>query len=140
MPRFLPAILLILATPACVIVDDDNDPPADTSAVIVTDACAGIEGNVTAATVTGDALTFTVEYGGCAANEVWACWDGSFLESSPVQVPLTVRHRDAGQCDALLTTTRTVDLTPVIDAYTDAYGGADIMILRVDDVSATWEP
>lgn len=140
MSRLSPACLgLLLALSGC-IVAEEHEPPTNTASVILSDRCAGLPGDVSTATIAGDTLTFTTQYGGCGSTEAWACWDGAFLESSPVQVPIVVHHADAGNCDAWLSTTRTVDLSPVIDAYADAYGGVDPMILRLDDVRVTWQP
>ena len=81
----------------------------------------------------------TAAYGGCSAAPVWACWDGSFLESYPVQVPIAIHSADGG-CDALFTETISVSLDPVIDGYIDSYGETDAMVLRVGEFSPRWEP
>jgi hypothetical protein len=136
----LAAALLLL--PSCIIVvdEDPDDPPSDTSAVIVTDVCPGDPSYVDGAEVVGDRLVVTASYGGCGSTQVWACWDGVFLESNPVQVPIAIHNEPAGDCDALFTDTISVSLEPVLDGYIDAYGGADTIILRVGEFSPTWTP
>lgn len=134
---------LALLLPACVIVVDEppsDDPPSDTSAVIVTDRCPGQAAFVENAEVVGDRLVVTAGYSGCGAAEVWACWDGSFRESFPVQAPIVIHHADAGFCDAYITSTISVSLDPVIDAYQDGYGTLDPIVLQVGDFSLRWEP
>jgi hypothetical protein len=121
--------LVLLALPACIIVVDEepDDPPADTSEVVVTSSCSGEPSSVDTA-------------GGCGSTQTWACWDGTFLESFPVQVPIAIHHAPAGDCDAYLTDTISVRLDPVIDGYIDAYGGTDPIMLRVGDFSPVWQP
>lgn len=132
----------LLVLPSCVIVvdEDPDDPPSDTSEVIVTPSCTGDPSYVDSAEVVGDRLVVTASYGGCASTQTWACWDGSFLESYPVQAPIAIHHAPAGDCDAYLTDTISVSLDPVIDGHVDAYGGTDTMILRVGDFSPIWQP
>jgi hypothetical protein len=142
-PARLACLLVSLRLlPSCVIVLDEepDGPPADTSAVIVTDVCPGDPSAVESAEVVGDRLVVTSGYGGCGPTLSWACWDGTFLESYPVQVPIAIHHEPAGDCDAYITETISVSLAPVIDGYVDAYGAADTMILRVGDFSPVWEP
>lgn len=134
---------LLLALPACVFIVDDppsDEPPPDTSAVLVTDRCPGDPAFVENAEVVGDRLVVTAGYGGCGATEVWACWDGAFAESFPVQASIAIHHADAGLCDAYITTTISVSLDPVIDAYADGYGTLDPITLHVGDFTLLWEP
>ncbi len=136
-------LALLLTLPACIVVDEpppSDDPPVDTSAVIVTDLCPGLPASVDSAEVVGDQLIVTASYGGCAPTALWACWDGTFLESYPVQAPISIHHDDAGDCDAWLGDQTSVSLEPVIEGHIDAYGGIDTMILRVGDFSPRWEP
>ena len=135
-------LVSLLALPSCIIVveDDPDDPPADTSEVVVTPSCPGDPAYVENAEVVGDRLVVTASHGGCAPAEMWACWDGTFLESNPVQIPIAIHHAPAGDCDALFTSTISVSLDPVIDAYAGAYGAPDTMILRVGDFSPAWNP
>jgi len=134
--------LLLVALPACIIVVDEepDDPPADTSEVVVTSSCSGEPSYVDTAEVVGDRLVVTASYGGCSSTQTWACWDGTFLESFPVQVPIAIHHAPAGDCDAYLTDTISVRLDPVIEGYIDAYGGTDPIMLRVGDFSPVWQP
>lgn len=133
----LACLALLSALPACG--GGDDDVPPGTRELIVIESCGGLAAPVTSATVDGDLLTYTTEYRDCT-NEVWACWDGSFQESFPVQAPISVRHRDEGDCDTLQTVTLTVDLSPMIDAYAEAYGRLDPITLRVGDIRVTWQP
>ncbi len=59
--------------------------------------------------------------GGCERHDYALCY-GEFLESSPVQVPLTLIHdsHDDG-CEAYLTLEMAFDLSPLATAYQDAY-------------------
>ena len=124
-----------------IVVDENpDDAPSDTSRVIVTDACPGSTAFVDSAEVVGNRLVVTAGYGGCSNTQIWACWDGSFLESYPVQAPIAVHHEPAGDCDALLSDTISVSLDPVIDGHVDAYGGTDTIVLRVGEFSPAWEP
>lgn len=140
MPYRLLALLLL---PGCIIVTDDgrsDDPPSDTSSVIVTTTCPGEPAFVDTAVVVDDRLVVTASYGGCNPAPLWACWDGVFLESYPVQARIAIHHDDAGPCDALFTSDLSVSLDPVIDGYADAYGSSDPIILRVGDSSPAWQP
>jgi hypothetical protein len=136
------AAATLLFLPGCLIVlDDDNDDvPRDRSAAIVTDRCPGGNTLVQDAEVVGDALVVTAGHGGCHAAPIWACWDGLFLESFPVQARIAIHHAEAGDCDAYFERTIQVRLDPVLDDYRDAYGGADPLILRVGDFAPVWEP
>ena len=54
--------------------------------------------DVTAVTVSGDRLDVEAGFGGgCAAHTVTACWDGSFMESDPVQARITLIHDANGE-------------------------------------------
>jgi hypothetical protein len=116
MRSLLGALLLLL--PSCVIYEDDGDPP-DQSAVLVTGACPGgdwiaVDGYAQGATF----VDVTVGYGGgCEEHDVWACWDGTILESSPPQLPFLIGHDDHDDaCDAYITEVRRFALDDVIDA------------------------
>lgn len=75
------------------------------------------------AAVVGDQLLLTVEYsGGCMVHDFGSCWDESFAESEPVQVSLTISHEDNDDpCDSLPVEMLAYDLTPVRNAWIDAY-------------------
>lgn len=92
--------------------------------------------------VVDDTLSLTVSYsGGCAPHEFRLCWDGSFMESSPVQVPLVLQHDGNGDmCEAYPTEVLEVPLSELADAYREAYAvRAGSIILRLLDASATYE-
>ena len=91
------------------------------------DACSADEGHGTdldAASIDGDTLTATVAYsGGCEDHTFTLCWDGSFLESAPVQVRLELLHTGPPDpCEAYPSETLGFDLTPLREAYGAAYG------------------
>lgn len=136
------APFLLAGSSGCFIVidDDDDDLPGDTSEVLVRASCPGSAAVVDEVTLAGDTMVVTASYGGCGATRIWACWDGAFLESYPVQVPIRIHHEPAGDCDAWITQTEEIALDPVIDAYVDSYGGLDPIVLNVGGESVTWEP
>ena len=80
--------------------------------------------SVDAAAITGDTLSLDVSYsGGCETHRFQICWQGGFAESAPVQVGLELWHDAAGDtCEAALSETLTFDLTPLKEAWQDAYG------------------
>ncbi|HCH63437.1 MAG TPA: hypothetical protein DFR83_11570 [Deltaproteobacteria bacterium] len=70
-------------------------------------------------------LMVDVSYGGgCETHSFALCWpDQSFMESAPVQVSLELLHtgpRD--DCDAWITETLDLDLSPMADAWRESYG------------------
>ena len=75
------------------------------------------------AAVVDHELQLTVEYsGGCEVHDFGACWDESFAESEPVQVGLLISHEDFDDpCDALPVEMIAFDLSPVRNAWIDAY-------------------
>ena len=80
--------------------------------------------SVNNATLDGAILTLDVSYGGgCEVHDIELCWDGSFLESWPVQVTLV--PQDWGPpdpCDGWMSETVTIDLWPLQRAWDGAYG------------------
>ena len=74
----------------------------------------------------GNVLATDVRYlGGCEDHEFAICWPGqSFLESDPVQTTLELWHGANGdECDDVeFDVEFTWDLTPLKEAYQDAYG------------------
>lgn len=88
--------------------------------------CTGEEAGAPKARVLyldGDALVLEVGMGGCA-NTTPAfrlCFDGSFAESFPVQTRLRVVPNEVTSCSAWTTQQKVFDLTPLRDAYRDAY-------------------
>lgn len=102
--------------------------------------CDGTEPNdplfVTNASIMGDTLLVDVESsGGCVAHGYGSCWDGNFDESNPVQVSLQINHEDNDDpCEAIVMDTLSFDLTPVRDAWIDAYQSpSGTIILNVAD-------
>ena len=89
--------------------------------------CSADDGDPTsvdAAAITGDTLSLDVSYGGgCETHRFQICWQGSFAESAPVQVWLELWHDAGGDtCEAALSEILTFDLTPLKEAWQDAYG------------------
>lgn len=70
-------------------------------------------------TIVGDTLELTVNYGGgCKAHEFALYWDGSFLESAPPQVRLTLSHNANGDlCEALPSETLRFDLRSLSSSW-----------------------
>jgi hypothetical protein len=93
--------------------------------------------------VSGDALAVNVTYsGGCEQHTFKLCWDGSFLESSPVQVGIWAIDTSevVDTCEALPTEPRVFDLGPLRDAYTEAYDTmTGTIILNFDEGSDRYE-
>lgn len=79
--------------------------------------------DIDSAKIAGDELLVDVGYsGGCAEHEITACWDGSFLESNPVQARLVLEHDANGDmCEAYLQETLTIDLTDMKESYKSGY-------------------
>ncbi len=75
------------------------------------------------ATLEGDTLFVDVSYGGGCETHTWElCWDGSFAQSYPVQVWVELGHDDHDDpCDAWISETLSFDLSPLAEAYEDAY-------------------
>ncbi|MGC6419117.1 MAG: hypothetical protein ACON3Z_18465 [Bradymonadia bacterium] len=73
--------------------------------------------------IDGDTLLLSVSYsGGCETHIFGGCF-GSFLESSPVQVPVTISHDANGDiCEAIVSEVIELDLMPLQEAYRAAYG------------------
>ena len=86
---------------------------------------------VDAISLMGDTLQVDASFsGGCAEHTVTACWDGSFLESFPVQAHISLYHDAHGDsCEAYLSQTFTYDLTPMKDAYLSGYQATEGTIL-----------
>jgi hypothetical protein len=87
-------------------------------------ADAGAGTTFDAVAVSGDELVLDVSYGGgCGAHAFTLCWpEPTFMESSPVQVDLEVFHDSGGDdCDAWISEEVRLDLTPLKDAWVDAY-------------------
>lgn len=78
---------------------------------------------VDSAKISGDQLVVGVSYsGGCKEHGITACWDGTFLESNPVQARLVLEHDANGDtCEAYLQETLTIDLSSMKDSYKSGY-------------------
>jgi hypothetical protein len=86
----------------------------------------------------GTELIVPVSYGGgCAEHFFRVCWDGSFMESFPVQTRLVLQHEgNDDPCDAVLSSELRIPLDPVRDAWLESYGpGAGSVIVRLDEAS-----
>ena len=85
-------------------------------------------------TISDNELTLNLSYsGGCEEHgfELFMS-PGAFMESSPVQANLFLRHNDKNDaCDAYITTVVSFDLTPVGELYEQFYGRKDEIILNV---------
>lgn len=76
------------------------------------------------ATINEELLSFSLRFpNGC--NQVRLVWDGSFMESFPVQARLHIAHDTSGLVctEAITTTNETFDLAPLVQTYVD--GGGD---------------
>lgn len=88
--------------------------------------CTGVEAGAPKARVLyldGDVVALEVGMGGCAdtAPAFKLCFDGSFAESFPVQTRLRIVPDEPSACSAWTTQDRVFDLTPLRDAYREAY-------------------
>ena len=103
---------------------DDDDTPVLINPVQICDSPSAGDFTVLSWSISGDLLEATFEYGGgCEDHDFQLCWDGSFMESWPVQVSLV--PKDWGPpdpCLALITETHTFDLQPLQDAWVQSYG------------------
>ncbi len=157
--RFILCLLLLYAT-ACGQGPDDNPdgaksstPPASTDdrtlsgSVVINDgtdkAIALQESDAYELETDGehepvienDTLTLTVSYsGGCEVHDFTLVTDGSFMESDPVQLVVTLTH-DANDdpCEAYPTDRYAFDLTHLKTLYQEAYRtdeGSIILHLR----------
>ncbi len=85
--------------------------------------------------IENDTLTLTVSYsGGCEIHDFTLVTGGSFMESDPVQLVVTLTH-DANDdtCQAYPTDRYVFDLTPIKTLYQEAYRtdeGSIILHLR----------
>lgn len=91
---------------------------------------------ITDASIAGDTLMVAVQHGGgCVTHGYGTCWDGSFAESDPVQAWLQLSHEDNDDpCDAIVMQELVFDLTPMRDAWIDAYMQASgTIVVHVDE-------
>jgi hypothetical protein len=91
--------------------------------------------------VNGDYASFVVEHGGGCGQHVYkVCWNGAFVQSSPVQAPLTVQHRGEDPCDAIVRQRLVLELGVLSEAYRRAYQTErGTIMLRFDRASARYE-
>lgn len=88
------------------------------------------------ATITDDTLNISVSYsGGCEEHEFTLVASDTFLESFPVQLPVSIAHNANGDtCEAYPTENYRFDLTPIKTMYQEAYRQeAGTIILRLKD-------
>src|SRR5690606_8946590 len=97
--------------------------------------------DVTGIAVDGTVLTISIRYtGGCKDHDFTLHWNGSFLESFPVQVHLTLTDGETEDfCKALISKQLKFDLTPLVQAYRDGYQGAGTVIVRLQTHSVQVE-
>lgn len=94
------------------------------------------EYDLNSATITDDTLNISVSYGGgCKEHEFTLIASEAFLESFPVQLPVSIAHNANGDtCEAYPTENYRFDLTPIKTMYQEAYQQeAGTIILRLKD-------
>jgi hypothetical protein len=86
---------------------------------------------IDSATISGNALTIVVRYGGGCRDHILALLlSRAFMESHPVQIGARLSHNaKSDACDALITKTLTFDLTRLKQRYQASYGRAPATIL-----------
>lgn len=94
------------------------------------------EYTLNSATITDDMLNISVSYsGGCEDHQFTLVASDTFLESFPVQLPVSIAHNANGDtCEAYPTENYRFDLTPIKTMYQAAYRQeAGTIILRLKD-------
>ncbi|MCG8607020.1 hypothetical protein MJD09_18810, partial [bacterium] len=84
----------------------------------------------------GDSLTLNITYsGGCLEHDYTLFMSPSaFMESFPVQANIYLWHDDKDDaCDAIISTTVSFALNPIIELYMQFYGRQDEIQLNVFD-------
>ena len=128
-----------LETPIAISVDDVPPAVPRSGAVVFSEAPQrwGQDPLVlNTAAITGDTLELSLSYaGGCARHVVTLVVSERFLESDPVQLPVSLAHDANGDsCEAWLTHDYEFDLTPVRDRYRQAYAdGPGRVVLLLDE-------
>jgi hypothetical protein len=149
-PRF--AVVVTLALIAACGSGAPTNTPADSSLLVVRPGVlisADSDASGDAYSISGrpaverNFLHVTVQYGGgCARHEFALRASHVFLESNPVQSPITIRHKANGDpCRALLTRDLRFDLTALRDAWRRSYqrqSGTIILRLRGYDEGITY--
>ena len=118
--------------------DDVTPNEVNTGRVVITDADGnwGTDDYVLRDTgITDDTLRLTVSYsGGCEPHEFTLVTSGTFLESSPVRLPISVAHNaNDDPCEAYPTEDYYFDLTGIKALYQEAYqqaAGSIILLLE----------
>lgn len=122
-------------------ISKDEVVPSDdiqTGTVVITDT-DGNWGNdeytLNNVTITGDTLKLNVSYtGGCKTHQFTLVTSGSFLESSPVQLVISIAHNaNDDPCEAYPTEDYHFDLNPIKTLYQEAYqqeSGTIILLLE----------
>ena len=81
-----------------------------------------------------DTITLNVTYSGGCKEHCFSLYmsPASFLESSPVQANLYLRHNSNGDaCEAFINKTVSFNLRPVAELYQSLYGSYDEIIINV---------
>lgn len=123
--------------------EPNNNPDPNKPQLLEIGDCSddGDDKAINSVTLSGDTLTVSASFsGGCAEHTITACWDGSFLESFPVQARIKLIHDANGDsCEAYLTQDFTYDLTPMREAYVDGYQTEEgTILLGVEDLGAEY--
>lgn len=108
--------------------------------------CRSADGHATtieAVAETSDGMLMVdVAYsGGCETHSFELCWpDQAFMESVPVQVSLELLHTGPEDyCEAWIMETIDLDLSPMADAWREAYGdGSGEMIINLGGFSTLY--
>ena len=118
---------------------DDVPPPGPRAGVVVVSEEPLLYGRdafvLNSAAIAGDTLSLNLSYaGGCARHEFTLVVSEVFLESDPVQLPVSLAHDANGDsCEAWLTQDYEFDLTPIRDRYRQVYGdGPGRLVLLLD--------
>lgn len=89
--------------------------------------------SVLSSTFEGNTLVLQVEHGGgCEDHLYGGCWTPDWAESAPVQTDLDIAH--SGQddpCDAIVQAEVQLDITPMINSYTELYGDTGSFIINI---------
>lgn len=108
------------------------EPNSDTGAIVIGECDVDTDPlTVTEIRPVKDTLEVDVGYGGgCEEHVITACWDGTFMESDPVQARIILEHDANGDmCEAYISETLTFDLTPMREAYESGYNATEGTII-----------
>lgn len=136
---FVSVVALALGT-ACSAPTFD-EPKSGVSAVQLGAEMSGYRfdpATIDSAHVVGDILHLHLSYGGCGTHAVALLQTGPFMESFPVQVPLSLAHDANGEaCRMLVRSQERFDLTALKESYRKAYGSGGTILLQVRAPGAT---